>query len=983
MLVSFVFLLAIIFHRSSCQYDRNNAAAGIKLSANDQLLVSASNAFFNFGVVINPFNSSRTDVRKHCNVKYLSTDHFVHSVRVIGAANNGTNRELFMFAFAGEITTVSTLFICLVTVSRSTCEAQRQMTILQSADKPQNYFLIGVDSHATFIYGFTDTIAFKLEIATNQIVQNLTLEALWPSIIFIPHALDLGVEWAVVVGYGFNRSEKKNYAIMECFIDLISFISRSCQTLIIESTYLVPSNLLSYNEFYEVSVAIRNENVLVGIHRLNTIVILQKNETSLIKTHVYTVTSSSLSSFGRLVGWVDEQTIAVVAYHSFHTSWSQSQIFFYDKNLVSSTSPLYTFPNNQQVIGSKLLQPHFVRLIITNNGNLALLTDFSHVIVLPMAPINYASVWIEPSARTFVFYYSPMTCIGGTFKNESGLGPCTVCLPGTRNPGIACFAGTSCIPCSRNSSNSYCSLASLVEFDLNTMPSYSQITAYPVSADTTNFDDILLENMFHIDLSSSCLIISPFFWTLVAGAFAFSVWIIMTVIKLGKWKQYNRYRTQVKTIFTRTDLISEGQLWVGGLATMAIIVLVSFAYWFSISFLKRYPIEEIFEPANFACDSTLINAKFTTGLDLLAIPKSIDAQRIITLLDNQIFNITVELINTGFTCDNITVQENLIGTHYADLIIPSCERSEWNAVTSVTFTLPYHYSSVQLNMTGPHWASAVRICLRGESQTMMNSMLHALDFCQLFSAENQTLAHASTIPFILMKIINITKSMEKSHSTTYSGLWLSSVHGALLSNEAFYAEFGNYLRYTFALTTIRITFEERSFYIKNIQEPIVRTRQTVFQALLFTSLVIELFGFSFLLTKLFVLPIMRRMVTMCQKYRNRIQNHQNDVPVQHTRSSQHASRSSVYVNLELERWPKVECTPSNQFQSNQIDDIEIDCISLEARRHMYLPNRPCKYVLTRRASEPRLVCLEDPKNELDDCHGNIIPSRCSFVEENV
>ncbi|CAF1074375.1 unnamed protein product [Adineta steineri] len=866
MWISFVLLFGLVFHRSNCEYDRNNAATGIKLSTNDELSVSASNAFLNFGVVINPFNSSTKDVRKRCNVGYMSPDYFVHSIGVIGAANNGTNRELFMFAFAGEITTKSTLFICLVTVSRSTCNAQHQMTVLHSADKPQNYFLIGVDSHATFVYGFTSTMAFKLEIATNQIVRNLTLETLWPSIIFLPHAFSVSDQWAVVVGYSLkHNSEKKNYAIMECLIDLISLISYSCETLIVESTYLVPSNLLSYNELYELSVAIRDENVLVGIHRLNTIVILKKNQTSLTKTHVYTVTSSSLTSFGRLVGWVDERTIAVVAYHNLYSPWSQSQIFFYDKNSVSSTSPLYTFPNNQQTIGNQLFQPHFVRLIITNNGNLALLTDNSLVIIVPVAPINHASMWVEPSAAAFVFYYSPMPCIGGTFKNESGLGPCTVCLPGTRNRGIAYSEGTSCISCSRNNSNSYCSLAALVEFDLNTMTSHSQVMAYPESADTTNFDDILLENMFQTDSNFSCMIISPFFWTIIAGAFAFSVWIMMAVIKLGKWEQCNRYRTWIKTILIHTDLIREGQRWVGGLATIAIIILVSFACWFCASFLKRYPIEEIFEPVNFACDSTLINAKFSTGLDLLAIPKSTDAQRIINLLDNQIFNITVELINTGFTCESISVQENLIGIQYANLI-PSCERSEWNAVTSITFALPYHYATIQLNMTGPHWANAVRVCLRGESQIILNTILHVLDFCQLFSAPNQTLAHASKIPFTITKIINITKSMEKTRPITYSGLWLSSVHGALLFNEAFYTEFGNYLRYTFALTTIRITFDERSFYIKNIQEPIVRTRETVFQALLFTSLVIELFGFSFLLVKLLILPIIRRILAICHKY---------------------------------------------------------------------------------------------------------------------
>ena len=139
-------------------------------------------------------------------------------------------------------------------------------------------------------------------------------------------------------------------------------------------------------------------------------------------------------------------------------------------------------------------------------------------------------------------------------------------------------------------------------------------------------------------------------------------------------------------------------MWAGGLATLAIIVLISFSYWFSASFIRRYPIEEISEPATFACDQSLINAQFSTGLELLAIPKSEDSQPIFDLLDEQIFYLTVELINTGFKCNSITTQENLIGTKYVPLAI-DCSQSISNATTSVTFPLPRHQTTVQINMS--------------------------------------------------------------------------------------------------------------------------------------------------------------------------------------------------------------------------------------------------------------------------------------------
>ncbi|CAF4495391.1 unnamed protein product, partial [Rotaria magnacalcarata] len=46
-----------------------------------------------------------------------------------------------------------------------------------------------------------------------------------------------------------------------------------------------------------------------------------------------------------------------------------------------------------------------------------------------------------------------------------------------------------------------------------------------------------------------------------------------------------------KNIFRHTDLFGEDELWVGGLASLATITLVCFAYVFSNHFIRQYPIE--------------------------------------------------------------------------------------------------------------------------------------------------------------------------------------------------------------------------------------------------------------------------------------------------------------------------------------------------------------------------------------------------------
>jgi len=801
-------------------------------------------------------------------MRYNTTDRFVHSVAVAGIAKNSTDGEHFIFVFAAENMLTKTPYVCIASIVNSTCNSTTQCTNMTKGDSHEEYFLIGIDLNGTFAYGFTSSFIFKLDIYENKIILNLTTDAAWPSSGFIPHAMDVADTWAVVAGYGYPDETKKDYAPIACYINLSILINTSCVSLTSQTTYLMPSNIISYNILYELSVAIHGQKVLVGVHRLSSLVVLQNLGSSLNVTRTHKLIYHDASSFGRVVDWADDTTIAVLVQSSYETSWSQSKIFFYDENSVNLTTPIFTFPNNQQILGDRLLQPSFARFGITINGNMAILTTNADILIIPIAAAGYVSGWVDTEALVFVFYFKPKLCIGGTYKNRSSLGPCQICPPHTRNPGTSSNAILQCIPCSYTTSTSFCPLASLADIDLSTKPSYTQALPYPETGDTTDIEDLLIKNVFQITTDENCLLISPLLWTLVVSGLCFLILIFMIVIKLCGCQQCLNCRKRAKNIFKHTDIIGEGEMWVGGLASLAIIVLVSFSYWFSVSFIRRYPIEEVFEPATFSCDKRLINARFSTGLEVLDIPKSNDSQLIFDLLDEQTFNLTVELINTGFTCNSITTQENLVGTKYVPLT-PHCLESTSHAITNVTFLVPRHQTTLQINMTGPYWIGAFRLCIRGKGQVSKSTTLQELDFCKLYTTPNEAIGRFTNIPIVFIRNINMTQPLNAGSAILYSGLWMPTFSRVSLSDELYYDEFGNYLRYTSSLTILQIVLDERPFFIKNIQQPIVRTAELIFHGLLFTSLCIELFAFSFLLIKLFIIPLLRWIEYLWGKFYHR------------------------------------------------------------------------------------------------------------------
>lgn len=204
--------------------------------------------------------------------------------------------------------------------------------------------------------------------------------------------------------------------------------------------------------------------------------------------------------------------------------------------------------------------------------------------------------------------------------------------------------------------SSFCPLASITDINQSSIQSISQAYAYPSSPSTTSFDDILMQNTFNLQTKPlRCLYISPFFWALITLIIAFIILIVMGVLYYSSTGMKHFHR--LECFFRHSDLIGNGELWFGGLMSFAIITLIIYCFWFGIIFTAKYPIETSTD-ADFACDTSLRNTQFSSLLQLLTILKSDQEKPIFTVLDEQNFTLTLNFIQTGYTCDNIAAQVN-------------------------------------------------------------------------------------------------------------------------------------------------------------------------------------------------------------------------------------------------------------------------------------------------------------------------------------
>jgi hypothetical protein len=355
------------------------------------------------------------------------------------------------------------------------------------------------------------------------------------------------------------------------------------------------------------------------------------------------------------------------------------------------------------------------------------------------------------------------------------------------------------------------------------------------------------------------------FWTVIVLSFGILVWIIMFIVKRcvtnPKGKKAHQ---QMEEVLKQTDFIGEGEMVLGGLFTFAILVLIIFAYTFSNSYLYRYPIEEISGGASFACDETLSNAQFSSGLMALAIPPNDNEIPMFTMLDDQAFTLYIYFINTLFKCEDITV------TQVKDIDLPM-QMSSCNVNgSSVFFSLSQlpHTVSLQVSLADTNTIGGIRIGLEGPGLETENDTLESaytlanLSFAQTLSASGSVLTQQPSFTLQLTKVINRTYSLEAEGVTEFSGIWLPIISG---NSDQMFVDASEYKYGTSSNTILSIVFSETSSYMLNTQRPIADQDEIIFTDLLFTILCLEIFGLGFLIFKLIIFPIFKGILGYCRR----------------------------------------------------------------------------------------------------------------------
>ena len=538
----------------------------------------------------------------------------------------------------------------------------------------------------------------------------------WPAVSFLPRAADVtGDRFIVVLGYVGNTDTS--------YTPCAYLLDRSNASLVVRDTwfYLPPTNTswqASVTNWdadasagqHDLSVSVNDakSQVLLGIPLMNTIVILDIDRSaSKFRLPSQSLSNGKAMGMGKAVGWLNPNVAGVlVNTYSLSYVWSASQIFAYDVSVANKFLVNSILPNTQQTL-APTFGPILLSLVVTDRGAMMLLDSQGNVYILLPSPAGSVS---DSSTRS-VSTASP--CIAGTFSAEVNIFPCSLCPPGTTTSGR--IGQSRCVPCD---TGAFCPLGAAfgnISLSSSLLTSYSEARAYPESPQSIRFDNILMENMFLIRSSSSrhCLLVSPFFWALVAMALCMLIAVIMLILKYCVDHPHGKQATQrIKRFFKQTDLIGEGEMWAGGMASFAILILCISAYVFSSLYLQRYPIERLNGDATFACEPTLVNAQFSSGLMALNIPPNDDEVSIFRLADAQPFILTMALINTLFTCTDVTLVQ--VKDTNLPMPISSCRNS--NGSLSLSALLPSHGINLQFQLTGAYTIGGIRLGLQGPGE---------------------------------------------------------------------------------------------------------------------------------------------------------------------------------------------------------------------------------------------------------------------------
>ena len=556
----------------------------MKIAANDVLFVGVSNIYGTFLVRFAPYNY--TDAILQCTLLDDDYAHYFYSVGVGIKQNTLVNP---FFYFSGEVTadawgntdglgrngTFIGIWINRDPQNILYYSANQQSLIctnflmerlefLSSYDH-QEYFVMGVEPYGQYAFGIATDFVFRYQPFPNPTISTQPGSLVWPNnVTFYPCATDVTQTFTIVAGFVQNsararvRATPTVYLIWNTNLTVLSTWSYTPTNNSWQSR-LTYSGISSSSSQHTMSVKINiydTTRVLVGMPFINTIFMfrVENNGTTLRLTT--TKDNGQLIGFGKSVTWLTQSQAAILV-----TSYSlDSKIFYSSKIYVYtsmnstqiSSSPTAVIPNAQQPIPF-IVNNEWIRLISTPSSLAILDITGGTMMILAEQPGYYASTDLtnSPVVAAMPVISHRTTCMGGTYKNDSGVHPCQLCPSGSRNSDEN--GAVMCVNCS---SQRFCPLGALYEINDTWLANISQAYTYPRSPETDVFEDILLHNMFSLGSTGHCLVVSPIFWILILLFIIAVLLILMASMNLCIQPEKREvWQAKIKSIFQRTDLV--------------------------------------------------------------------------------------------------------------------------------------------------------------------------------------------------------------------------------------------------------------------------------------------------------------------------------------------------------------------------------------------------------------------------------------------
>ena len=128
--------------------------------------------------------------------------------------------------------------------------------------------------------------------------------------------------------------------------------------------------------------------------------------------------------------------------------------------------------------------------------------------------------------------------------------------------------------------------------------------------------------------------------------------------------------------------------------------------------------------------------------------------------------------------------------------------------------------------------------------------------------------------------MNETEPLYDDESSLFAGIWYPtftySTSQMFISANS-YATLSNQTS-----TTLTIHISETSYYIKNTQSPIAKRPEIIFRTLLFAFLCLELCAMTFLIIKLLLIPLAKRIYSLIRGRRaNTVHSEHEEKPNAH------------------------------------------------------------------------------------------------------